>query len=462
MNNIDKFDINDKEKSLVELHKTDYNNYPDLSHFVEEYYKAQALINECQNFYKSFLLSKLLTYSKLTNTSYKENEYNFFNIKITGLPLHADIFNLYNEFEGLDDEFKGYYNYKSLSGYVSLAYSKAVFKFKELCDKSKEKLFTIHIALEASHYMSSDFKEQKNAYYFKFDGFILKTYKENHVISTYGRLSLFSKSEDKRVDKEKTLKLLLSDIIKNKSIYDYMVELTSSYEKEFLKIYREELKIMLKQVNVPIIHIDINNDLKDVAYSCYKSYIKSVKKAERNEEIVKLSKTYEFGGEYVDLLISEIFTNDEIDEMIDNIEIKPYIGYLDSDIIEYINEYYYNKIIELVNTKITDSTYAYRTIIRECSEYNKNQKLYIIDKHNQSHYFCNQKDVDKININLVKRKLICTYTKKSNCLKYCWPSDAPYIVTELTRQVIFDVNTNSICDFNESENTYEISRDNHY
>ena len=60
MNNIDKFDINDKEKSLVELHKTDYNNYSDLSHFVEEYYKAQALINECQNFYKSFFLSKLL------------------------------------------------------------------------------------------------------------------------------------------------------------------------------------------------------------------------------------------------------------------------------------------------------------------------------------------------------------------------------------------------------------------
>ena len=100
MNNIDKFDINDKEKSLVELHKTDYNNYSDLSHFVEEYYKAQALIKECQNFYKSFFLSKLLTYSKLTNTSYKENEYNFFNIKITGLPLHADTFNLYNEFEG--------------------------------------------------------------------------------------------------------------------------------------------------------------------------------------------------------------------------------------------------------------------------------------------------------------------------------------------------------------------------
>ena len=461
MNNIDKFDINDKEKSLVELHKTDYNNYSDLSHFVEEYYKAQALINECQNFYKSFFLSKLLTYSKLTNTSYKENEYNFFNIKITGLPLHADTFNLYNEFEGLDDSCKGTYNYKSLLGYERLAYSRAMFKFKEQCDKSRKKLFTIHITLEQRYWMPHcDCKE--NAYYFSFNGFILKKYKEEHFITTYGNLEIYPKSESKRIDKEGTLKLLLSDIIGDKSIYDYMRELTSSYKEEFYKIYKEELKTVLKQINVPIIHIDINNDLKDVAYSCYKSYIKSVKKADLNEEIVKLSKTYESDGEYVDLLISEIFTNDEIDKMIDNIAITPWTGHLDNDILEYINKNYYNKIIDLTKTKMADATYAYRTIIRECSEYNKNQKLYIIGKHNQSHYFCDQKDVDKININLNNRKLICTYTKTSKHLKYRWPSDAPYVVTELTRQVIFDVDNNSVCDFNESENTYEISRDKYY
>ena len=152
----------------------------------------------------------------------------------------------------------------------------------------------------------------------------------------------------------------------------------------------QELKTVLKQINVPIIHIDISNDLKDVAYSCYKSYIKSVKKADLNEEIVKLSKTYESDGEYVDLLISEIFTNDEIDKMIDNIAITPFTGYLDHDILEYINKNYYNKIIDLTKTKMADATYAYRTIIRECSEYNKNQKLYIIGKHNQSHYFCDE------------------------------------------------------------------------
>lgn len=461
MNNIDKFDINDKEKSLVELHKTDYNNYSDLSHFVEEYYKAQALINECQNFYKSFFLSKLLTYSKLTNTSYKENEYNFFNIKITGLPLHADTFNLYNEFEGLDDSCKGTYNYKSLLGYERLAYSRAMFKFKEQCDKSRKKLFTIHITLEQRYWMPyCDCKE--NAYYFSFNGFILKKYKKEHFITTYGKLEIYPKSESKRIDKDGTLKLLLSDIIGDKSIYDYMRELTCSYKEEFYKIYKEELKTVLKQINVPIIHIDINNDLKDVAYSCYKSYIKSVKKADLNEEIVKLSKTYESDGEYVDLLISEIFTNDEIDKMIDNIEITPWTGYLDYDILEYINKNYYNKIIDLTKTKMADATYAYRTIIRECSEYNKNQKLYIIGKHNQSHYFCDQKDVDKININLNNRKLICTYTKTSKHLKYRWPSDAPYVVTELTRQVIFDVDNNSVCDFNESKNTYEISRDKYY
>lgn len=461
MNNIDKFDINDKEKSLVELHKTDYNNYSDLSHFVEEYYKAQALINECQNFYKSFFLSKLLTYSKLTNTSYKENEYNFFNIKITGLPLHADTFNLYNEFEGLDDYCKGTYNYKSLLGYERLAYSRAIFKFKEQCDKSRKKLFTIHITLEQCHWFP-DSTYQENAYYFSFNGFILKKYKEEHFITTYGNLEIYPKNESKRIDKEGTLKLLLSDIIGDKSIYDYMRELTFSYKKEFNKIYKEELKTVLKQINVPIIHIDINNDLKDVAYSCYKSYIKSVKKADLNEEIVKLSKTYEFDGEYVDLLISEIFTNDEIDKMIDNIEINHWTGHLDNDILEYINKNYYNKIIDLTKTKMTDATYAYRTIIRECSEYNKNQKLYIIGKHNQSHYFCDQKDVDKININLNNRKLICTYTKTSKHLKYRWPSDAPYVVTELTRQVIFDVDNNSVCDFNESKNTYEILRDKYY
>lgn len=268
---------------------------------------------------------------------------------------------------------------------------------------------------------------------------------------------------------KKVLKDIYSDVNKKQEINNKIREtcllkreLTSSYKEEFYKIYKEELKTVLKQINVPIIHIDINNDLKDVAYSCYKSYIKSVKKADLNEEIVKLSKTYESDGEYVDLLISEIFTNDEIDKMIDNIKITPFTGYLDYDILEYINKNYYNKIIDLTKNKMADATYAYRTIIRECSEYNKNQKLYIIGKHNQSHYFCDQKDVDKININLNNRKLICTYTKKSKHLKYRWPSDAPYVVTELTRQVIFDVDNNSVCDFNESENTYEISRDKYY
>lgn len=460
MNNIDKFDISDDNgKSLIELHKTDYNNYSDLSHFVEEYYKAQSLINECQNFYKSFLLSKLLPYSKLTNTTYKENEYKFFNIKITGLPLHADTFSLYNEFDGLSDNYQGYNNYKSLLGYERLAYSKATLKFKELCDKSRKKLFTIHITLEQNLYCPGYNIDYENAYYFKFNGFILKKYKEPHIISSYGRLTLFSKNENKQDDNERTLKLLLSDIIKDQQLYDYMTKLYSSYMLEFNKIFKEELKTILKQVNVPIIHIDINNDLKDIAYSCYNAYIESVKKENLNKEIVKLAKTYKTNGEYVDLLISEIFTNDEIDKMIDNIGVSCYGDYLDTDILKYINDNYYNKIIELVNTKIADSTYAYRTIIKECSEYNNNQKLYIIDKHNQSHYFCNQKDVSKIDIKLKDMKLICTYTKTSKRLKYRWPSDAPYVVRELTYQVIFDVNNNSLCSFNDSINTYEVSRD---
>ena len=94
-----------------------------------------------------------------------------FNIKITGLPLHADTFNLYNEFERLDESCNGTYNYKSLLGYERLAYSRAMFKVKEQCDKSRKKLFTIHITLEQRYWMPyCDCKE--NAYYFSFKCFI--------------------------------------------------------------------------------------------------------------------------------------------------------------------------------------------------------------------------------------------------------------------------------------------------
>lgn len=86
--------------------------------------------------------------------------------------------------------------------------------------------------------------------------------------------------------------------------------------------------------------------------------------------------------------------------------------------------------------------------------------IYILKYVNPNNHV--QKDIDKININLNNRKLICTYIKTSKHLKYRWPLDVTYVVTELTRQVIFDVDNNSVCDFNESENTYEISRDKYY
>lgn len=83
--------------------------------------------------------------------------------------------------------------------------------------------------------------------------------------------------------------------------------------------------------------------------------------------------------------------------------------------------------------------------------------IYILKYVNPNNH--DQKDIDKININLNNRKLICTYIKTSKHLKYRGPLDVPYVVTELTRQVIFDVDNNSVYDFNESENTYEISSD---
>ena len=62
----------------VELHKTDYNNYQGLSNFVKEYYKAQALITALNNFYSSFLKTKHIPYSTITNSAYSWDKYKFF------------------------------------------------------------------------------------------------------------------------------------------------------------------------------------------------------------------------------------------------------------------------------------------------------------------------------------------------------------------------------------------------
>ncbi len=450
----DKFNLEVEQDPLVQLHKTDYNNYSDLSHFVDEYYKAQALIKECGNFYKSFLLSKLLTYSKLTNTSYKENEYNFFNIHITGQPYKAETYCLYDMFDDLDEDYKGYYNYKSLQGYEKLAYSRAVFKFKEFCDNSKDKLFTIKIVCDRTSYFPRDVKEE-TSYYFTFKDYIFKSCMCEHYISDYGYITYNNKYDEKN---NKDLKSKLSKLCdkEKKSLYDYMRDISSLYKKEFDTFYKDELKKLFKIINVPIIYINIDNDLKDCAYSSYNSYKKKVKSKDIDKDIKELAEKYQNDGERTSLYLSEILSDDEIDNMFDSFEYK---GWYDMDgwILKYINDNYYNKIIELVKRNIADSTYAYRTIIRECSDYNNNQKLYIIGKHNESHYFCDQKDVDNVKIELKGRELVCTFTIVHKHLKYRWPSDAPTVVNELTRTVKFNVDTNSVSLFNESTETYEIA-----
>ncbi len=455
----DKFNLEVEQDPLVQLHKTDYNNYSDLSHFVDEYYKAQALIKECGNFYKSFLLSKLLTYSKLTNTSYKENEYNFFNIHITGIPYKAETYCLYDMFDDLDNDYKGYYNYKSLKGYEKLAYSRAVFKFKEFCDNSKDKLFTIRIECNRTSYFPGD-KDKETNYYFTFNDYIFKSCMCEHYISSYSSITYNNKYDEvNNKDLQSKLKKLVDK--EKKSLYDYMKELDFLYKKEFDTFYKDELKKLFKTINVPIIYINIDNDLKDCAYASYNSYKKKVKSKDIDKDIKELTEKYNNDGERTSLYLSEILSDDEIDNMFDSFEYKGWYSMYDW-ILKYINDNYYNKIIELVKRNIADSTYAYRTIIRTCSEYNNNQKLYIIGKHNESHYFCNQNDVDKIKIELIERELVCTYIKVNKHLKYSWPSNAPTVVNELTRTVKFNVDTNSVSSFKESTDTYEIANKDRY
>lgn len=53
-----------------------------------------------------------------------------------------------------------------------------------------------------------------------------------------------------------------------------MNNINSLYKDEFINVYKSELKHILTTISYPIINIKIKNDLKDVAYNCYKSYTK--------------------------------------------------------------------------------------------------------------------------------------------------------------------------------------------
>jgi hypothetical protein len=50
-----------KEKKNISLVKTDYDDFKDLSFFLDQQAKAEAMLREVEEFKKSFVMSKMIS-----------------------------------------------------------------------------------------------------------------------------------------------------------------------------------------------------------------------------------------------------------------------------------------------------------------------------------------------------------------------------------------------------------------
>lgn len=66
-----------KKYESIDLVKTDYDNFKNLAFFINQYKKAQEMIKEVENFYQSFLQSKLLSAEEVL----KDEFTNFINLE---------------------------------------------------------------------------------------------------------------------------------------------------------------------------------------------------------------------------------------------------------------------------------------------------------------------------------------------------------------------------------------------
>ena len=98
--------------SPIELHKTDYNNYADLNHFIEQYNIAQQIIKECGRFYKSFLISKLMTWEQVINSPYRDKiEFTTIEPLNDGTVFESNkILNIYTDYLSKSEYISFYHN----------------------------------------------------------------------------------------------------------------------------------------------------------------------------------------------------------------------------------------------------------------------------------------------------------------------------------------------------------------
>lgn len=444
--NYDNFDTQEQE-SLIELHKTDYNNYADLSHFVDEYYKAQALINECNNFYRSFLKSKLLPYSKIANSIYSQDKYKFYTYQLSDsvngtvkfgeeypISLEIDKANSSRSYKLADDSL-----YISIKGLSYLAAAGASFKvFQELFSDSDRKYDLSFSCL--------DMRVTP-------DKLILRSNPRIRV-DFYGNLNIWKENGERDYEYKARIKYAYKTLgVKNEDELDVLIKpIRKKVDEIWESTYKKEIIRLFEKYDV-LVSVVIDNKLMNDAKYCLYEYIGEHK---ASKEIANQYNDY-FSDKTNNLTISlkDFIDSDKMNEVLSKYADHQCIGhwgYGPMELLAYIDS---DKLNEYIKEQLSESTAVFRKILMTYEPKNKAQNLYIIDNHNEAQFFCSTKDLNNVHIELKGRELVCEYIAVDRFKKYAWPSNTPWTVVTDTTTIIFNVSDNSIKSFNHTSTTHE-------
>jgi len=436
----------EQHKCPITLYKTDYNNQSDLSRFVDEYNKAQAMIKECKEFYKSFLKSKLLTYSQLTNTIWKKDAYKFYTFKLVEYNSSIFIKDILNFF-GYKEEAESY-TYQTVSGnfigIVQMTEFLAALNLVEQYKKDVTKLaypslhgYGMHIAPE---YMK-----------FKVSGFIYNVY-------------------GNRVNQNDT-NCLMSEFPTKEQYSQYARSMYEIFEQDWNKLKKEWLPKVLKYFGTDklccaSISYLIYDDALDIMNAAMEAELANL---EGKSATTKKKKTKEIEAKYkedfkklndaikanVTVNLTDCYSYNDIINFFEHNLLHNGIGhwgYSTPDMLK-IND----KLNKYIKSEISYPLQVCQEMIAKYSNYD-NKNLYII-KNNEAILYCTSDDIDKdrVSIQVINRKLVCTF-KEESAIKYNQFAKFTNCV-DLYKKIIFDIDTNEMVSYDTHEQKYKIQYD---
>lgn len=429
---------NTQASSPIELHKTDYNNYADLNHFIEQYNIAQQIIKECGKFYKSFLVSKLLTLEQIINLPYRDKiEFTKIEQLNDGTVFESNkILDIYTKYLSKSEYISFYYNkdydYEEHEKPKDIEVVEDIVTAEKQIKSLKNKCAELEVQLAHDIVDNVPEKVIKKFGSFYSTNVTDKITKKN--AKSWNILKKVVEDYDPRKDRYygAIIDLMTPNVINycktqydtiGQDIYKLKAEIellenrikyTKNRNKEKLC---NELKEFVTNLNCKVISIqDAYSD-----YSCYDKYNKY--------------KYYEYFFHLYDYTTNITFNGEREYKATAVISEKLFRSYMKK-----IEDYIIAKVRELNLESIFASI-----------------KDYFIIHNGELKKFSDNLDNVKIELSKNQKKLICTNVDVSEKAAYRWPSDAPTIRTTKTTTIVFNTENNELIDYtyNEDNDTIE-------